>query len=385
MKTKRILLILLICFHCVGLMEAQKLNPEIKRAKTETVGKANVDNKILKDLTKKIKSGFYPNFHSVMIIYRGRILYEEYFEGEDQVVGRKIEKIKHTKETLHDMRSISKSVTSALIGIAIQKGFIKNETQTISDFFPDHKNLFTQEKADWTIKHFLTMTTGLEWNEDISYGDPKNSEIEMAFSDNPIKHVLMQPLVEKPGTKFNYNGGATQILAEIIERSSKLQLDEFAKRYLFEPLQINKFEWKTLRKSKKIAAPSGLRLTTRDLAKFSLLYRNKGKRNEQQIVSEEWIKKSFSQHIQYPSDILEGNECYGYQFWIWEDEINGRKTKFVAAQGNGDQNIYWDLNSDLIGITTAGNYNASDIENDSYAMLKNHIYKAVLVSTGEID
>jgi CubicO group peptidase (beta-lactamase class C family) len=225
------------------------------------------------------------------------------------------------------------------------------------------------------------MSTGLTWNEDVPYDDPENNETKMSSSENPVNYVLMQPLETKPGTTFNYNGGATQVLAEIIVRSSKMSLDAFVKQHLFKPLGINNFEWtkySAWNGSDTFAAASGLRLTARDLLKFGLLYRNNGKYDDEQIISAQWVQESFSEKIEFPSKVAEGNDAYGYQFWMWPDYISNNEFKMVAAIGNGGQNIYWDLKNDIIVITAAGNYNEWDIKNDPYALLRNEIYPLIL-------
>lgn len=337
-----------------------------------------LDTSILNDLTQKIYEQYYPNIHSLLIIKDGSLLYEKYFPGKDENYGEDIGVVMHSDSTLHDLRSISKSIVSACIGIAIDHGFIKSIEQKISDFFPEIK--FEGEKKNWTIEHFLTMTTGLEWNENYDYDNPDNDEIRMASDKNPIKFVLKKPLETSPGIKFNYNGGATQILAEIIERASKTSIDLFANAYLFMPLGIEKFEWNKFSKwngADKFAAPSGLRLTSLDLMKIGLLYRNKGKWKDVQVLTQEWIVKSFTPQIEFPSNVAMGNDSYGYQFWIWNDFLLGKEISIVNANGNGGQNIYWDLENDIIIITTAGNYNNRDIENDTYAVLRNHIYPAI--------
>ena len=172
-----------------------------------------------------------------------------------------------------------------MIGIAIGKGMIKSVDKRIKGFFPKYE--FQGGKAYWTIEHFLTMTTGLEWNEKLPYNHPANDEIRMTFCEDPAGFVLNRSLSAYPGEKFNYNGGATQVLAEIIERTSHISLDRFAKEYLFNPMGILKFEWNkysTWGGSHKFAAPSGLRLTSRDLMKIGLLYYHGGIWNDKRIL-----------------------------------------------------------------------------------------------------
>jgi len=340
-----------------------------------------IDSLLLRNINTKIISQEYPNIHSVLISKSGKLIYEHYFEGSDQIFGHDIGTVKFTDTTLHDIRSITKSIISACVGIAIKEGYIKNVDQNISDFFPNMDSIFRGDKANWTIENFLTMTTGLSWNENVPYNNPENDEIQMTYKVDPIRYVLEKQLDTIPGKKFNYNGGATQVLAEIIERSSNTSLDKFVKNHLLIPLGIEHYQWTKYSVwggSDKFAAAGGLRLTSRDLMKFGLLYRNKGMWNKKQVIPKDWISESFDPKIEYPSEVTEGIEWYGYQFWIWPDQFQDDEFIMNAALGNGDQNIFWDLKNDVIIVTTAGNYNKWDISNDSYTLLKEHIYPLVL-------
>ncbi len=373
-------ILLIIFIGCKETQSEKTVNTsESPEASIPTISpfELGIDSLRLNDLTTKIEKQEYPNIHSVLIAKNGSVFYEKYFQGQDQIYGRSIGTIKFSDSTLHDIRSISKSIIATCIGIAIEKKYIKSVDQKISDFFPEMDSIFVGNKTNWTIQQFLTMTTGLTWNEDVPYDNPENDEAQMAIDPYPINYVLKQPLEATPGAVFNYNGGATQILAEIIERSSKTPLDNFVKEYLFNPLGIKKFEWtkySVWEGADKFAAAAGLRLTAQDLMKIGLMYRNKGNWNGHQIIPSNWVSESFTAFIEFPSKVAAANDAYGYQFWIWPDLFQNNEFEMIAANGNGGQNIYWDLKNDLIVITTAGNYNKWDIQNDTYALLKNEIY-----------
>lgn len=374
---KYILLILsVLYFLTTSILSSEYIKGKNGIEKRERI---QVNDSILNDLTLKIQNQFYPNIHSVLIAKNGHLVYEEYFEGADQNYGKELGHIKFDETTIHDVRSVTKSVIATLVGIAIEKKLIDNVNQPISDFFPEIQ--FNEEKRNWTIEHFLTMTTGLDWNEKIPYNNPKNDEIQMTYSSDPINYVLNKDLRTEPGMEFNYSGGATQILSKIVERASEMTIKEFAEEHLFQPLEISNYEWNKFSYwggTDNFSAASGLRLKPRDMLKIGKLYRNKGVWNEKKLLSETWIKKAFNQHIQFESDILE-TDGYGYQFWVWSDKISDQIVNFKQANGNGDQNIYIDLENDIIIITTAGNYNKwNEIENNSMLMIKKHIYPALI-------
>ena len=220
------------------------------------------------------------------------------------------------------------------------------------------------------------MSSGLVWNEDVPYDNPENSEIRMIRSSNPVEYVLSQALEFPPGQVWKYNGGTTQLLAAIIEKTSGKKVDEFANEYLFQPLGIHRFEWAKYPGPDLPAAASGLRLSSRALLKFGLLYSNGGKWNDKQVVPQKWVEESFQSHVQRPGG------SYGYQFWIWQDTINNKPIPFVACVGNGDQRIFFDKTNDLLVVTTAGNYNKWTIKKNANALMKEYVYPA-LVKNGQ--
>jgi len=332
---------------------------------TATLEEVGLDRQIITELVDSIKTGFYPNRHSLLIYKDDKLVLEDYFSGHDEIWGTDIGMVQYNDTLLHDMRSVSKSVVSACIGIAIYQGKIKSVDQPIFDFFEDYKQYNNQGREALTIKHLLTMTSGLKWNEDIPYSNPENSEIQMNRSGDVTGYVLSRELTSEPGTVWQYNGGTTELLAEIIKRVSGINIHEFAKVFLFKPLGISKSKWTISRYTNSPAAASGLRLTSRDMLKFGILYLREGQWGRQQIVPKAWVIESLTSHIDRPN-----GGGYGYQFWILQYELQGKTLTIPAAVGNGDQRIYFDKSNNLLVVTTAGNYNKWDIENNASAVLK---------------
>lgn len=332
-----------------------------------------INSSIIHSMEVVIGNGTYPNIHSILIAYHNKLVYEKYWTGQDENWGYDLGIAIHAKDSLHDVRSISKSIVSACIGIAIQQGKIKSVNEKIFDFFPEYAKQDTGIKSMLTIKHLLTMSSGLAWNEDVPYDNPENSEIRMIRSANQVEYVLSQPMDFPPGKVWNYNGGTTQLLAAILEKTTTMKVDEFANEYLFKPLGITRFEWAKYPGTNQPAAASGLRLTSRDLLKFGLLYNNRGIWNHKHIVPEKWVEESFQSQIKQPD-----GGSYGYQFWLHQDTIMNIPISIVACIGNGDQRIFFDKAHDLVVVVTAGNYNKWDIKNNSYALLKKYIYPALI-------
>src|ERR1700733_15581109 len=152
-------------------------------------------------LTKLILDNTYPNIHSMLILRHGKLIYENYFAGEDEVAGKGYAGyVNHTIDDLHDCRSVSKSFTSACIGIALKQGFIKSIDEPIFSYFKEYAKYFDSAKRKITIRNLLTMTSGLDWNEKVSYLDSDNSETQMDRCDDPITYILSRKLTSTPGT-----------------------------------------------------------------------------------------------------------------------------------------------------------------------------------------
>jgi CubicO group peptidase (beta-lactamase class C family) len=340
---------------------------------TAALSAVGLDSTIINRIDTAVRNNTFPNMHSLLIAKDGKLVYENYWKGHDEVWGADAGIKNHDKDSLHDLRSISKSIVSACFGILMQQGKIKSTSQKVFDFFPEYAKQDTGLKSLLTIEHLLTMTSGLKWNEDVPYDNPENSEIQMIKSGNPIEYVLSQPMELPPGRQWKYNGGTTQLLAAIIERTTGQKIIEFAAKNLFLPLGITRYEWFIYPGTTAYAAASGLRLRSRDLLKFGLVYLNNGVWNGKQIVPRKWVEISEQPHINQGR----GNSAYGYQFWLFNDSAQGKPVNLIACVGNGDQRIFIDKARKLVIVITAGNYNKWNIKNDAAQLSKQYIYSAL--------
>jgi CubicO group peptidase (beta-lactamase class C family) len=303
-----ILFIIIIFFSCkqneVAFFKSpEQINDGIQ---TGAMKDARIDEEYIKLLQDSITAGIYPNIHSILILRNNRLVYEHYWAGHDE--NRKTNFVGHTlhhRDSLHDIRSITKNITSAAVMIALDQGKIQNLDQQLFEFFPEFSKYAEGKKNDITIRHLLTMTSGLNWKE--SYNDSlKIHDVSYA-----IDYILRQPLVEIPGSKFSYNSASTQLLAQIIEKTTGMDIEIFTGKHLFGPLGINNFEW-TKEKNGLISAWAGLRLSSRDMMKFGMLYLNNGKWNEKQIISSNLVDESTRRHI-----YSEEPYGYGYSSGLW--------------------------------------------------------------------
>ena len=317
-----------------------------------TLAEADIDEARLDALVAEIESQRLENIHSVLIVKDGKLVFERYFEGADtRRGGRDLGIVAFDAERLHDLRSVTKSVTSVLVGIAAGQGALSTD-DAVFDHFPEHADLREGAKADITVEHLLLMRSGLAWDETTyRYTDRRNSETAMDFAESSMRYVLEQPLDAAPGERVEYCGGCTMLLAGVVRAATGSDLDDFAETHLFDPLGITDFEWLAHSDGFPIAA-SGLRLRPRDMAKIGYLFVKEGRWGEEQVIPAEWVSRSTTSHLE-----LDSIAGYGYQWWIDHEVIGDQPHSFPIARGNGGQRIYIIEPLDMVVVITAGNYN----------------------------
>jgi CubicO group peptidase (beta-lactamase class C family) len=216
-------------------------------------------------LEQLVSSGRAWNLHGVVVARAGRIVLERYFAGADETWGAKLGNVAFGPATLHDMRSVTKSIVALVYGIALADGKVPEPDAPLMAAFPEYADLARAGRERPTIGHALTMTLGTNWNEEIPYTDPANSEIAMEMAADRYRFILEREVVMEPGVKWTYSGGATALLGRLIAKGTGMALPDFAHRALFEPLGIAEIGWARGLDGEASAA-SGLRLTPRDLA-----------------------------------------------------------------------------------------------------------------------
>ena len=234
--------------------------------------------------------------HAVLVARRGKLLFERYFRGPDEIpggiFGHHVESVVFDADTLHDIKSASKSVASLAIGIAIERGLIPSVNEPIFSFFPELSDLRSPEKDRIQLVHALTMSMGLKWVEATPATGDDNDEVRMHRASDQCRYVLGLPVTAPTGEGFFYNTGALALVSAIIHKATGRPLDEFARETVFEPLGITKVEW--IRVRGETDAGGGLRLRPRDMAKIGQLVLAGGRWNDRQIVSRSWIETSTS-------------------------------------------------------------------------------------------
>jgi len=253
------------------------------------------------------------NLHGLVVLRNDRLLLERYFEGEDHARGiGEIGRVTFKPDTLHDLRSCSKSIIGLLYGIALQQGKVPPPEAPLFSAFPEYADLANTDDRDrLTIQHVLTMTMGTDWDESsLPYSDPRNSEIAMDNAPDRYRYILERRVVDVPGAHWTYCGGATALLARIIGRGSGRTLHEFARENLFDPLGMGPTEWATGQDGEPIAA-SGARMSVRDLARIGVMMLQGDKVGERAVVPADWVTRCIT-------PIIRADEVrrYGYQWFM---------------------------------------------------------------------
>jgi len=244
---------------------------------------------------------------------------------------------------MHTMQSVSKTVTSVIFGVAITRGDFKAglNTPVLTFFDVARVKNVDDRKRRMTLKDVLTMTAGLNWNEEVPYDDRRSDSSRMEATDDWVQYVIDKPMAEEPGKVFNYSSGATELLAYIFQKETGQDIDAYGEKYLFAPLGI-KHHWKRTYLG-VVDTEGGLYLNGGDLAKIGYLYLHDGLWDGKQIVSQNWVKESVQ-----PSIDAEEQFRYGFKWWLYP--LNGR---FVwMARGFGGQELMVFPEENLIVVFT---------------------------------
>jgi len=294
-------------------------------------------------IVRAVLDGTYKDVHSVLLYQRGKLVLEEYFYG-------------YSAGRAHQLRSATKSIVSALAGIAIDCGALTGASERVLPLMGyesyDHPD---PRKAAMTLRDFLSMSSGLDCNDHSS--DSPGRETVIDNEPDWVKATLDLPMINNPGTKAYYCSGGVAVVGRAIENTVQVPLPEFAQTNLFAPLGIARSNWTwnyDLTNADK--EYSQIHLRPRDMLKLGILFADGGRWHGRQIISESWVRTSLAEHSHVD------NVDYGYFWWRpWlnvETPTGSQRVDVIAAQGNGGQKIYLVPQYDLVAVFTAGGYNA---------------------------
>ena len=304
----------------------------------------------LTSLDQELASGKYGHIDGLLVIRHGKVGYEKSYRHNYAEIYQKEVSTKSALNSsdpggpynyfnpwwhpyyhgtdLHTLQSVTKTITSVIIGVAITRHEFPDLNTPVLQFFDTTaiKNIDSRKRR-MTLRHLLTMTAGLDWNEgSLPYADPRNDGSLMEASYDWVKYVLDKPMAEEPGKAFNYNGGATQTLAHVFRVATGQDLEEYGAKHLFKPLGIHRYYWKRA-PSGLVDAQGGLYLEKKDLAKIFYLYLKAGKWQDKQLIGTDYVRQSVTPFVR-----LSPNLAYGYKWWL---NAYGKKSTEVAWRGSG--------------------------------------------------
>ena len=299
-------------------------------------------------LEKSIQAGDFKSITSVVVARRGRLAWERYFQGADAA-------------TLHNTRSATKTVTGMLVGIAIERGILKNAQVPVLPYFRDREPLATPDprKEKITVEDFLTMSSLLECDDQNDYS--RGHEERMYLVEDWVKFTLDLPIkgfpawASKPadspyGRSFSYCTAGVVTLGSLLERAARRPVPDFARETLFAPLGIEKTGWQTTPLGTAMTG-GGLGLATRDLATLGQLYLDGGAAGGRQIVPKAWVEESVRPHAR----VDEATE-YGYLWWLRTFEVDGRRHEAFLMQGSGGNKVAVFPKLGMVVVVTTTNY-----------------------------
>ena len=279
--------------------------------------------------------------HSLLVVRRGKLVMEEYWNG-------------HDRETVHDLRSSTKSITSLLLGIAIDKGLVGDPSDPLLPYlgaaYPD-LDQSPAGKGRITLAHLLTMSSGLDCDD--RNRKSKGQEDRMYRKRDWVRYFLDLPILHPPGEVSRYCTGGVVTLGRVIAEASGLTIPEFARQYLFEPLGFKSERWSLFDRDRQTDTGGHLYLRPRDMAKIGQLILQKGNWNGTQLVSAQWVERATREQTR-----IDGGKAYGYLWWIAGLQTVDRSFRLIFASGNGGQLIFIVPELELVVVFTGGNYNS---------------------------
>jgi len=316
----------------------------------------------LDELVRLIGAGErFPDLHSLLVARNGYLVLEEYFAGYDA-------------DDLHMLQSVSKSFTSAVIGIAIEQGLIKGVEEQVLEFFPELEGIenLDERKRAMTLEDLLTMRSGTDYHE----RGPDSPHFQLNdLRRGWTEFILNRPMINDPGSHFQYDSGGVILMSSLIKARTGEHADAFMEEHLFAPLGIRRQRWYRSAEGHPHMG-GGMHLTSRDMAKFGLLYLRKGKWEDQQVIPAEWVEASFHRHVEF-APRYRPFVGYGYLWWVLPPvDENSEHPDILAACGFRAQYIFVIPEHEMVVVVTGDTRNHTD-QGNPLRFLYSHILPAV--------
>lgn len=344
---------------------------ETSNPKAEGIDPIEIDS-----INQDIENGKYGLIDHFLLIRNGKIVFDKQYNQDYETISEKFDTTNHqynydhpgwhpyyNYSDLHTLQSVTKSITSILLGIAVDEGLISDINSPVISYFSTYApDLSDDRKMSITLHNLLTMQTGIEWNES-SY-DGNDDCTLMELSDNWIQYVLKKQMDTIPGVAFEYNSGASVLIGKIVGLATGKRIDKWAEEKLFEPLGITDYYWKETPNG-EIDTEGGLYLKSYDLAKIGYLMLNNGTWDDRQIVSKKWVKESIR-------PIVNVNEQVGYGYQWWVPEHTDGQTEIFAGDGYGGQFVMVAPKYNMFLVFNGWNIH-NRTEKSSYRVLQDRI------------
>lgn len=347
---------------------------------------------LVEEIDALLGSGSYGNVDRFVLIHEGRLLADLSYRHDYDAVnkGRPASDDPYSYfnpdwhpfykgSPLHSIQSITKSVVAAAIGIAIERREMPSLDTRVVEYLSDFEIKNDDAlKRSITIEDLLTMRVGMDWNESsTSYNDPDNISTRMERVDDWDQFVLDQPMLQQPGTAFTYNSGASQLLSRILEEATGMRVEEYAEKYLFEPLGISEYFWKKT-PGGRTDTVAGLYLRAEDLARIGYLYLRDGVWNGTRLMVAGWSNKS----MQSPTRGLWTMSApwqmgYGHQWWNYCGSENA-PCEIMAGIGWGGQLLLVYPRRDLVAVFNSWNIYDEDLQSMAVLYLETIIPRLVV-------
>jgi CubicO group peptidase (beta-lactamase class C family) len=343
--------------------EQQMAIQPIQATQDWAISKASYNKDLIRAMNKKIAEKDFKDISSVVVIKEGTLLLEEYFNGSD-------------RSSLHDPRSVGKSFAATMLGIAIAEGFIQNEEQKLSAFYPlkNYQN-YSAKKANVSLKDLMTMSSGFAGNDADTAS--KGNEENMYPTQDWVKFALDLPMQNPTSAvkEWSYFTAGVVVLGDVLQKTVPDGLEAYADKKLFAPLGITQYQWQYT--PQKVAnTAGGIRLRALDFAKYGQLYKNGGLWDKQQIIPADWVQASLAKQVARTEQKDGG--YYGYLFW--NDSIQSGQQSFEVAyaSGNGGNKIFIFKDIPVVIVITAKAYNKAYAHPQVAQMISDYILPAIL-------
>jgi len=359
--SRRLIFLVLALLGPSVLASAQEVWPDADWPRS-TPAEQGLDAARLTELVRLIREGEqFPDLHGLLVVRHGYLVLEEYF-GSYHAGSR------------HTLQSVSKSVTSAVVGIAIERDDLNGVDERIAEFYPERREQFESD-ARWDalrVEDLLTMRSGTDYREDFP-NSPHHQLNRLRRGWDSF--YLDRPMVREPGSFFQYDSGGVILLSSLLQRRTGVHADSLADRHLFQPIGIRESFWIRNEEGHPHTG-GGLYLRPQDMARFGLLYLRGGRWRDRQVVPREWVETSTAVHV-----ALDGRGYtigYGYLWWILQPDPAGTTGEHVyAAMGFRAQYIFVVPEHDMVVVVTGGTTSRQD-QIQPVLFLYSHVLPAVM-------